>query len=97
MDLKLRQYEQGKAFCDGVVARAGIEGLNRVWSGPEAMPTVAELERPRGLAARAPSRSGCARPPDRTCVLIRTKSGPVYGLVHVRRDAVVLQSRHKPL
>ena len=57
MDLKLRQYEQGKAFCDGVVARAGIEGLNRVWIGPEAMPTVAELERPRGLAARAPSRS----------------------------------------
>ena len=34
MDLKLRQYEQGKAFCDGVVARAGIEGLNRVWIAP---------------------------------------------------------------
>ena len=41
MDLKLRQYEQGKAFCDGVVARAGIGGLNRVWIGPEALPTVA--------------------------------------------------------
>ncbi len=50
MDLKLRQYEQGKAFCDGVVARAGIEGLNRVWISPESMPTVTELERPRGLA-----------------------------------------------
>ena len=49
MDLKLRQYEQGKAFCDGVVARAGIEGLNRVWSGPEAMPTIAESAT-RGLA-----------------------------------------------
>ena len=52
MDLKLRQYEQGKAFCDGVVARAGIEGLNRVWSGPEAMPTVAELSDPRAGCAR---------------------------------------------
>ena len=52
MDLKLRQYEQGKAFCDGVVARAGIEGLNRVWAGPEAMPTVAELSDPVGWLNR---------------------------------------------
>ncbi len=52
MDLKLRQYEQGKAFCDGVVARAGIEGLNRVWSGPDALPTVAELQDPAGWLRR---------------------------------------------
>jgi uncharacterized protein (DUF2342 family) len=52
MDLKPRQYEQGKAFCDGVVARAGIEGLNRVWSAPEALPTVAELSNPVGWLAR---------------------------------------------
>jgi coenzyme F420 biosynthesis associated uncharacterized protein len=52
MDLKLRQYEQGKAFCDGVVARAGIGGLNRVWIGPEAMPTVAELSDPAGWLTR---------------------------------------------
>ena len=52
MDLKLRQYEQGKAFCDGVVARAGIEGLNRVWSGPEAMPTIVEIGDPLGWLAR---------------------------------------------
>ncbi|MDA0172847.1 zinc-dependent metalloprotease [Solirubrobacter taibaiensis] len=44
MDLKMRQYVQGKAFCDAVVAHAGIEGLNRVWISPEAMPTVAELD-----------------------------------------------------
>jgi putative hydrolase len=44
MDLKMRQYEQGKAFCDAVVAHAGIEGLNRVWISPETMPTVAELD-----------------------------------------------------
>src|SRR3954447_16084778 len=52
MDLKLRQYEQGKRFCDGVVARAGIEGLNRVWIGPETMPTVGELDDPVGWLAR---------------------------------------------
>src|SRR4051794_313435 len=52
MDLKLRQYEQGKRFCDGVVARAGIEGLNRVWFAPEAMPTLAELDDPAGWVNR---------------------------------------------
>ena len=52
MDLKLRQYEQGKAFCDGVVARGGIEGLNRVWAGPQNMPTVAELSDPMAWLAR---------------------------------------------
>jgi putative hydrolase len=52
MDLKLRQYEEGKAFCDGVVARAGIAGLNRVWAGPESLPSVAELKDPAGWLAR---------------------------------------------
>jgi coenzyme F420 biosynthesis associated uncharacterized protein len=44
MDLKMRQYEQGKAFCDAVVARGGIATLNRVWAAPEALPTLAELD-----------------------------------------------------
>jgi coenzyme F420 biosynthesis associated uncharacterized protein len=52
LDLKMRQYEQGKAFCDTVVARAGIEGLNRVWLAPTAMPTLAELDDPVGWLAR---------------------------------------------
>jgi coenzyme F420 biosynthesis associated uncharacterized protein len=56
MDLKLRQYEQGKSFCDGVVSHAGIEGLNRVWIGPDTMPTVAELADPLGWLARTEQR-----------------------------------------
>ncbi len=52
MELKLRQYEQGKAFCDEVVIRAGITGLNRVWSGPEYLPTVAELDDAAGWLNR---------------------------------------------
>jgi coenzyme F420 biosynthesis associated uncharacterized protein len=52
MDLKLRQYEQGKAFCDGVVARAGMAALNRVWEGPGRLPTVAELDDPGGWLVR---------------------------------------------
>lgn len=44
MDLKMRQYEQGKAFCDAVVRLGGIEALNRAWSGPEALPRPNELD-----------------------------------------------------
>jgi coenzyme F420 biosynthesis associated uncharacterized protein len=47
LELKLRQYRLGKAFCDTLVAESGVEGLNRVWHGPEALPDLAELERPR--------------------------------------------------
>src|SRR3954453_16948848 len=31
LEMKMRQYEQGKKFCDAVVASHGIGVLNRVW------------------------------------------------------------------
>ncbi len=46
LDLKLKQYEQGKAFCDAVVAAGGIDALNRAWVSPDALPTLAELDAP---------------------------------------------------
>jgi coenzyme F420 biosynthesis associated uncharacterized protein len=46
-DVKLRQYQQGKKWADEVAALGGIEGLNRVWSSPAALPTAAELRHPR--------------------------------------------------
>jgi coenzyme F420 biosynthesis associated uncharacterized protein len=52
LELKLRQYRLGKAFCDAVVQRGGIEGLNRVWEGPERLPTLAELESPEQWLSR---------------------------------------------
>jgi coenzyme F420 biosynthesis associated uncharacterized protein len=52
LDLKLRQYQQGKAFCDAVVARGGIAALNRAWAAPETLPTFAELDDPVGWLAR---------------------------------------------
>ena len=52
LDLKMRQYEEGKAFCDGVVARGGIAALNRVWESPESLPTPAELGDPDAWLAR---------------------------------------------
>jgi len=44
MDLKMRQYEQGKAFCDAVVSLGGIEAVNRAWMSPEALPELGELD-----------------------------------------------------
>lgn len=51
-DMKLRQYELGKSFCDAVVGEAGIDVLNRAWAGPEALPTLLELERPADWLGR---------------------------------------------
>jgi coenzyme F420 biosynthesis associated uncharacterized protein len=55
LDLKLRQYEQGKKFCDAVVKQAGVEALHHVFSGPEALPTLSELDRPSDWLARTQS------------------------------------------
>ena len=52
MDLKLRQYELGKRFCDAVAKAGGITALNRVWQEPAQMPTLAELGDPDAWMAR---------------------------------------------
>jgi coenzyme F420 biosynthesis associated uncharacterized protein len=45
-EMKMRQYEQGKKFCDAVVAGHGVGVLNRVWESPDSLPTSAELREP---------------------------------------------------
>jgi coenzyme F420 biosynthesis associated uncharacterized protein len=52
LDLKLRQYEQGKRFCDAVVEATGIDRLNTVWRTPADMPTPAELDDPAAWIRR---------------------------------------------
>jgi coenzyme F420 biosynthesis associated uncharacterized protein len=57
-DVKLRQYEQGKRWADAVATSAGIEGLNRVWSSPDALPSADELQHPEQWVKRtAPAAS----------------------------------------
>ena len=64
LELKMRQYEQGKFFCDAIVAAAGTEALVRVFSGPETLPTLSELTEPdrwvrrMGLGAPLPQAAG---------------------------------------
>jgi coenzyme F420 biosynthesis associated uncharacterized protein len=52
LEMKIRQYEQGKRFCDAVVAAGGITALNRVWRDPASLPTIAELADPSGWLRR---------------------------------------------
>jgi len=51
-ELKLRQYKDGKRFCDAVVAEAGIDGLNRAWTDPSSLPVLAELADPEAWVER---------------------------------------------
>jgi coenzyme F420 biosynthesis associated uncharacterized protein len=52
IELKLRQYEVGRRFCDTVVEQQGPAVLTRAFSSAEALPTAAELERPALWLAR---------------------------------------------
>jgi putative hydrolase len=52
LELKMRQYEVGRRFCDAVVDEGGPPALARAWSGPEALPSTAELEEPSLWLAR---------------------------------------------
>jgi uncharacterized protein (DUF2342 family) len=52
LDMKLRQYERGKIFCDAIVRARGPEALTRVFSAPAALPSLAELEDPQAWLAR---------------------------------------------
>jgi coenzyme F420 biosynthesis associated uncharacterized protein len=46
VEAKVRQYAVGAAFTRHVVLAAGMDGFNRVWTGPDTLPTRAELDDP---------------------------------------------------
>jgi len=52
MELKMRQYRLGKAFCDAVYDEGGIDALNQVWAAPDALPSLSELEAPHAWLGR---------------------------------------------
>ncbi|GAA3442989.1 zinc-dependent metalloprotease [Planomonospora venezuelensis] len=52
LDLKMKQYAEGSAFVHTVVARAGMDGFNKVWTSPETLPTLDEIARPEQWIAR---------------------------------------------
>ena len=50
--LKMEQYRLGESFIDAVVAEHGIAIANRVWEGPEMLPTLDELRNPKSWVER---------------------------------------------
>jgi coenzyme F420 biosynthesis associated uncharacterized protein len=53
LEMKLKQYERGKIFCDEIVRVSGTEALRYLFSAPEALPTLAELDDPAAWLRRA--------------------------------------------
>lgn len=56
IELKLRQYETGRRFCDAVVKAGGPQTLALAWTGPESLPSGEELARPDLWLARVGGR-----------------------------------------
>jgi coenzyme F420 biosynthesis associated uncharacterized protein len=52
LEMKMRQYVEGKAFCDLIVAEAGTGALTHVFSSPQALPTLAEIKDPAAWLQR---------------------------------------------
>jgi coenzyme F420 biosynthesis associated uncharacterized protein len=58
LELKLRQYEVGRQFCDAVVEQGGPQALARAWDRAEFLPSMAELGAPAEWLARTAVDSG---------------------------------------
>jgi putative hydrolase len=52
LELSQAQYDRGAAFVDGVVERAGKDGLDRLWRSARELPTPAEVDAPGLWLAR---------------------------------------------
>jgi coenzyme F420 biosynthesis associated uncharacterized protein len=52
LSMKMEQYVLGEAFVGHVVQARGVDFLNRVWDGPESLPSEAELRAPATWVAR---------------------------------------------
>jgi coenzyme F420 biosynthesis associated uncharacterized protein len=52
LDAKLRQYQDGAAFVRHVVDRVGMDGFNRIWTGPNTLPTKNEIANPDAWVSR---------------------------------------------
>ncbi len=58
LEAKLRQYQQGEEFIRAVEARGGRELFDRVWRGPEWLPTMEEIREPDRWVRRVEARDG---------------------------------------
>jgi len=52
LDMKLEQYRRGERFVSGVAAAGGKAAIEKLWSGPWALPSEAELADPQAWVSR---------------------------------------------
>ena len=52
LELTQATYDRGRAFVDGIVERAGADGLVRLWEAERTLPTAAEVDAPGLWLAR---------------------------------------------
>jgi len=52
LDLKMEQYVAGERFADAVITKRDRTFLNRVWTGPEMLPSLDEIRNPESWIAR---------------------------------------------
>ncbi|HET6626467.1 MAG TPA: zinc-dependent metalloprotease [Nocardioidaceae bacterium] len=52
LDAKMAQYRNGAAFVRAVVDQVGMDGFNKVWVGPENLPSKDEISDPASWVSR---------------------------------------------
>jgi coenzyme F420 biosynthesis associated uncharacterized protein len=53
LEMKLKQYERGKLFCDEIARSGGDAALRHLFSAPEALPSLAEIDDPAAWLRRS--------------------------------------------
>jgi len=64
IEVKLRQYAEGRAFVHGVVERVGMDGFNKVWQSPLTLPRLSELTDPDAWVTRVHGAGASSRGSD---------------------------------
>lgn len=52
LDLKMRQYRDGQEFVRAILRERGMDAVNRVWEGPDQLPSEREIHNPHRWMAR---------------------------------------------
>lgn len=47
MESKMKQYKDGQKFVQFIVDARGMDQFNRIWEGPETLPTLSEIHNPQ--------------------------------------------------
>ncbi|GAB3868760.1 hypothetical protein GCM10027610_126690 [Dactylosporangium cerinum] len=62
VDVKMRQYAEGRKFVHAVVERIGMDGFNKIWQSPLTIPRLDELSDPDAWVVRVHGSGALNRP-----------------------------------